>query len=100
MQHRIFRAMDGINMDLDALKGAYSAGLKPSDIVKRLYPLLAAETGIFITLLSLEDLLARCRSCAIAPSSNTCCSGALMAVQSHPPFLCSGVVECRSRYSP
>ena len=27
-------------MDLDALKGAYSAGLKPSDIVTRLYPLL------------------------------------------------------------
>ena len=97
-QHRISRAMDGISMDLDALKGAYSAGLKPTDIAKRLYPLLAAETGIFITLLSLEDLLARCRSCAIAPSSNTCCSGALMAVQLHPAYLCFGVIERRSQY--
>ena len=85
-------------MDLKALKGAYSTGLKPSDIVKHLYLLLAAETGIFITLLSLEDLLARCRSCAIVLSGNACCDGACMAVQSHPAYLCSGGIEWRSQY--
>ena len=55
-------------MDLKALSASYSIGLKPSDIIKRLYPLLAAETGMFITLLSLEDLLARCRSGGATPS--------------------------------
>ena len=89
--------MEGIDMDLNALQGAYSAGLKPRDIVKRLYPLLAAETGIFITLLSLEHLLARCRSCAIAPSRNSCCNRALMAAQSHPAYLCSGEIWWRLR---
>ena len=54
--------MGSINTDLKALSASYSTGLKPSDVIQRLYPLLAAETGMFITLLSLEDLLVRCRS--------------------------------------
>ena len=57
-------------MDLKALRECYSTGLMPCDVIQRLYPLLAAETGMFICLLSLEDLMARCRSCAEAPSSN------------------------------
>ena len=61
-QSRKSRAMGSINTDLKALSASYSTGLKPSDVIQRLYPLLAAETGMFITLLSLEDLLARCRS--------------------------------------
>ena len=80
--------MGSIDMDLKALKESYTTGLKPSDVVQRLYPLLAAETGMFITLLSLEDLMARCRSCAIAPSSNMCCKRALMAVK-FPACLCT-----------
>lgn len=60
-QSRDSRAMGAINMDLKALSASYSIGLKPSDMIQRLYPLLAAEIGMFITLLSLEDLLARCR---------------------------------------
>ena len=59
--------MGSINTDLKALSASYSTGLKPSDVIQRLYPLLAAETGMFITLLSLEDLLVRCRSGAEHP---------------------------------
>lgn len=62
-------AMEGINMDLMALKASYSNGVSPTDVIKHLYPLLAAETGMFITLLPVEDLLARCRSIAVTPPS-------------------------------
>ena len=80
-------------MDLNALKESYSTGLKPSDLIERLYPLLAAETGMFITLLSLEDLLTRCRSCSTAPSSNTCCKQALKTVPLKPACLRSEGTE-------
>ncbi len=52
----------GEALEVPALLRAYRNGsTTPSEVIKRLYPLLAQEEGMFITLASLESLLERCR---------------------------------------
>lgn len=52
----------GEALELDALQRAYrDASTTPTAVINNLYPLLAQEEGMFITLASLESLLERCR---------------------------------------
>lgn len=52
----------GETLEVPALRRAYRNGsTTPSEVISRLYPLLAQEEGMFITLASLESLLERCR---------------------------------------
>jgi hypothetical protein len=53
--------MTANSLDFKDLKNAYGSGRSPSDVIRDLHPRLAAEHGMFITLLPLEDLLSRCR---------------------------------------
>lgn len=53
--------MPAASLDFKDLKDAYASGTQPSEVIQRLYPLLASEHGMFITLLPLEGLLSRCR---------------------------------------
>lgn len=53
--------MTAFSLGFKDMKNAYSSGTTPSEVIRRLYPRLAAEHGMFITLLPLEDLLNRCR---------------------------------------
>lgn len=53
--------MAALSLDFKDLRSAYKSGLSPSEVIQRLYPRIAAEHGMFITLLPLEDLLDRCR---------------------------------------
>lgn len=47
------------DLGLDALRSSYASGaLTPSALIKQLYPLLQAETAIFIHLEPLDVLLA------------------------------------------
>ncbi|EIE20546.1 allophanate hydrolase [Coccomyxa subellipsoidea C-169] len=58
----------GDALGLQALQGAYrDASTSPTDVIRRLYPLLAQEEGMFITLASLESLLERCRILEVLP---------------------------------
>lgn len=52
----------GEALEIPALLRTYrNSSTTPSEVISRLYPLLAQEEGMFITLASLEDLLDRCR---------------------------------------
>ena len=53
--------MAALSLDFKDLRRSYTSGLSPSEVIQRLYPRIAAEHGMFITLLPLEDLLDRCR---------------------------------------
>lgn len=53
--------MAALSLDFKDLRTAYKSGLTPSEVIQCLYPRIAAEHGMFITLLPLEDLLDRCR---------------------------------------
>ena len=53
--------MAALSLDFNSLKSAYKTGVLPAEVIQRLYPRIAAEHGMFITLLPLEDLLDRCR---------------------------------------
>jgi len=53
--------MDAFSLEFKDMNNAYNSGTTPSEVIRRLYPRLAAEQGMFITLLPLEDLLSRCR---------------------------------------
>ena len=55
------QAMAALSLDFKDLRCAYKSGLLPSDVIQRLHPRIAAEHGMFITLMPLEDLLSRCR---------------------------------------
>ena len=54
-------SMTAMSLDFKDLKNAYRSGRSPSDVIRDLYPRLAAEHGMFIILLPLEDLLSHCR---------------------------------------
>lgn len=52
----------GSSLDIPALQRAYSEGqTTPAEVISGLYPLLAAEEGIFVALAPLASLLDRCR---------------------------------------
>lgn len=73
----------GDALGLQALQGAYrDASTSPTDVIRRLYPLLAQEEGMFITLASLESLLERCRywHTADPDTSDTCSCGLQLSV--------------------
>lgn len=53
--------MAALSLDFKDLRSAYKAGVLPAEVIQRLYPRIAAEHGMFITLLPLDDLLGRCR---------------------------------------
>ncbi len=53
--------MAGLSLDFKDLRSAYKSGLSPSEVIQRLHPRIAAEHGMFITLLPLDNLLDRCR---------------------------------------
>ena len=53
--------MAALSLDFKDLRSAYTSGVSPSDVIQRMYPRIAAEHGMFITLMPLEDLLSRCR---------------------------------------
>ena len=53
--------MTSLSLDFKDLRDAYGTGTSPGEVVRRLYPRIAAEHGMFITLLPLEELLSRCR---------------------------------------
>ncbi|KAK9835411.1 hypothetical protein WJX81_007895 [Elliptochloris bilobata] len=57
-------------MCLSSLVDAYASGAAtPSSVMKALYPALAAEKAMFITLAPLADLLERCRELETVPTS-------------------------------
>ena len=57
----------GSCLDIPALQLAYAEGqTSPAEVISGLYPQLAAEEGMFVTLAPLASLMERCR-CPAAP---------------------------------